>query len=387
MTQPGRKLKTSSGYYAFMPDPLPPQLRWTPDLVRTLSNADRAIGKLAGEGRRLPNPHVLMRPFIAREAVLSSRIEGTHATLGELLAADAGAILKKSPADLQEVGNYVAALEFGLHRLKKDHLTFDLILDLHYNLMNGVRGGAAHPGMIRSSQNWVGLPGSTAFEASYVPPPPEKLNELMGDLAAFMTQKALPPLVSAALLHYQFEAIHPFLDGNGRLGRLLITLFLVDRAILPTPLLYLSAFFEASRAEYYRCLRAVTEEGDWNRWLQYFLGGIALQSNDALNRASRIVDLLDQWRVLAAEFPGSTPVSLLNLLAGNPFVTIPGVSEKLGVARSTASRAIEYLVRQGILEQTGSRKRDRSWLAPALLRILEEPALLYSSDTLSTPVE
>lgn len=379
MTQPGRNLRTSSGYYTFLPDPLPPELEWTPDLVRALSNADRAIGKLAGEGRRLPNPHVLMRPFIAREAVLSSRIEGTQATLGQLLAADAGAVLKKSPADLREVGNYVAALEYGLLRLQKEHLTFDLILDLHHHLMNGVRGGTAHPGTIRNSQNWIGLPGSTVFEASYVPPPPDKLLELMIDLAAFMMRKVLPPLVSAALLHYQFEAIHPFLDGNGRLGRLLITLFLVDRAILPNPLLYLSAFFEASRAEYYRCLRAVSEEGDWNRWLQYFLGGIALQSNDALDRAGRIVDLLDQWRVPAAEFPGSTPMSLLDLLAGNPFVTIPGVSEKLGVARSTATRAIEYLVKHGVLEQAGSRKRDRSWLAPALLRILEEPAMLSRS--------
>ena len=381
MIQPGRKLRTSSGYYTFLPDPLPPELKWTPNLVRSLSNADRAIGKLAGEGHRLPNPHVLMRPFIAREAVLSSRIEGTQATLGQLLAANAGAVLKESPADLQEVANYVAALEFGIRRLEEQHLSMDLILDLHNQLMTGVRGGAARPGTIRNTQNWIGLPGSTVFEASYIPPPPEKLFELMSDLVAFMMQRELPPLVSIALVHYQFEAIHPFLDGNGRLGRLLVTLFLIDRAILPTPLLYLSAFFEASRGEYYRCLRAVTEEGDWNRWLQYFLGGIALQSDDALNRASRIVDLLDQWRVRAAEFPGSTPISLLHFLAGNPFVTIPGLSEKLGVARSTASRAIEYLVKLGVLEQTDLRKRDRSWVAPALLRILEEPARLSRSGT------
>ena len=377
MTQPGRKFRTSSGYYAFLPDPLPPELKWTPELVRSLSNADRAIGKLAGEGRRLPNPHVLMRPFIIREAVLSSRIEGTQTTLGQLLAADSGAVLKDSPEDLREVGNYVSAMEFGIAKLQEEHLSLDLILDLHHHLMTGVRGDTARPGTIRNTQNWIGLPGSTVFEASYVPPPPEMLLEFMNNLVVFMAQKDLPPLVSAALLHYQFEAIHPFLDGNGRLGRLLVTLFLVDRAILPTPLLYLSAFFEASRGEYYRCLRAVTEEGDWNRWLQYFLGGVALQSDDALNRASRIVDLLDHWRVQVTEFPGSTPLNLLNLLAGNPFVTVPGIARKLNVARSTANRAIEYLVKLDILCQTDRRKRDRAWVAPVLLAILEEPARLF----------
>src|SRR5437016_1221030 len=215
-TPPGRTVRCAGGYAAFVPDPLPTELEWTPTLVRALSDADRLIGRLAGEGGRLPNPHLLIRPFIRREAVLSSRIEGTRATLGELLAAEAGAAVGRSPADLREVANYVVALEHGLKRLKTLPLSLRLTRELHTKLMTGVRGGHATPGEFRKTQNWIGPPGSTLENAIYVPPPPEVLVECLGALEKFLHDHSLPVLVQAALMHVQFEAIHPFLDGNAR---------------------------------------------------------------------------------------------------------------------------------------------------------------------------
>jgi Fic family protein len=376
MAQPGRLVHMPEGYSAFVPDPLPPELAWTPGLVGALSDADRAIGRLAGEGRRLPNPHVLMRPFITREAVLSSRIEGTQATLGELLAAEAGAVVDRSPADLREVANYVTALEHGMERLHAEPLSVRLLQETHKELMTGVRGGHARPGTIRDVQNWIGVPGSTPHTALYVPPPPSELRSLLRALEEFLEQTAWPPLVQIALGHYQFEAIHPFLDGNGRVGRLLITLFLLKRDVLPTPLLYLSAFFEATRSDYYARLRAVSEQGDWETWILYFVNGVARQSEDAVDRAARILGTVDAWRLRAAGLGSGTPTRVLDLLAGNPFVTAMRVSERLGVARTTASRAIERLVELGILEQVDDRRRDRAYCARTLLDILEEPAKL-----------
>ncbi len=374
MTQPGRLIRMPEGFEAFVPNPLPPQFQWTSRMIHALSDADRAIGRLAGEGRRLPNPHVLMRPFIAREAVLSSRIEGTLATLGELLAAEAGAVVDRSPDDLREVANYVVALGYGMQQLPNQPLSIRLLQEIHEKLLQGVRGDLALPGTIRSVQNWIGLPGSTPHTASYVPPPPSELAGLLHSLEAFFADTSLPPLVQIALTHYQFEAIHPFLDGNGRVGRLLITLFLIQRAILPMPLLYLSAFFEATRSEYITRLHAVTTEGDWENWLLYFVNGVARQSEDAEDRASRITNILDVWRLRVAGLGSETPARTLELLAGNPFVTAKRVSEHLGVARSTASRAIDNLVKLGIVIQSDDRSRDRAYCAQELLDVMNEPA-------------
>jgi Fic family protein len=380
MAQPGKQVKAPQGYSAFIPDPLPPALDWSRELVHALSDADRAVGRLAGEGRRLQNPHVLMRPFVAREAVLSSRIEGTAATLGELLAAEAGAIVDRSPEDLREVANYVVALEHGIERLPTIGLSVQLVKEIHLHLMRGVRGGHARPGGIRDIQNWIGLPGSTPHTAVYVPPPPSQVPALLRSLEAFLQDRSLPPLVQIALAHYQFEAIHPFLDGNGRVGRLLVTLFLVERAVLPTPLLYLSAFFEATRSDYYARLRGVSAEGDWASWLLYFLNGVARQSEDAVDRASRIQDRLSEWERAVRGVGSEAPARVLDLLAGNPFVTARGVSERLSVARSTAARAISALVGLGILTQVDARQRDRAYCAKDLLAILEEPARLLPTE-------
>jgi len=372
---PGKSVSQGS-YLAFLPAPLPPELDWTPRLIGALSDADRLVGRLAGEGGRLPNPHILIRPFVRREAVLSSKIEGTQATLGELLAAEAGATVDRSPDDLREVGNYVMALEHGISRLKKLPICVRLTRELHGKLMTGVRGHQAAPGEFRKIQNWIGRPGSTIATASYIPPPPGEVEPCLAAWEKFLHESRLPPLVTIALAHYQFEAIHPFLDGNGRVGRLLITLFLIERQILPTPLLYLSAFFEASRREYYDGLRGVSERGTWNDWLEYFLLGVGRMSEDALNRATRINGLLSEWQKKVSGESSSNPLRVVELLGANPFITTNGVADRLGIAFTTAQRAIERLERTRIVKVVGDAKRDRVYCATALLEILEEPAHL-----------
>ena len=373
--QHGRIIRVPAGYSAYVPGPLPPALDYTPALVRALSDADRAIGRLAGEGGRLPNPHLLIRPFVRREAVLSSRIEGTQATLGELLAAEAGAHVDRSPDDLREVANYVVALEHGIRRLETLPLSLRLVRELHERLMRGVRGDQAYPGEFRRSQNWIGAPGSTLQNAVYVPPPPQEMKEALGAWESFLHDRTLPPLVQAALVHYQFEAIHPFVDGNGRIGRLLVSLFLVERQMLPSPLLYLSAFFEASRRDYYERLLGVSQSGRWEEWVSYFLNGVARQAEDAVSRAARINDTLGRWRT-AVSGASASALRLVDLLAENPFWTVKGAAERLGVAFTTAQRAIERLERARILKLTSKARRDRVYCARTILDILEEPARL-----------
>lgn len=373
----GRWIKTTEGYYAFHPHPLPPRLEWTQELVVALANASSLVGKLASEGKRLPNPHLLIRPFVCREAVYSSRIEGTQSTLGELLAAEAGAAVERGPDDLREVGNYVAALEFGIERLKTKSLSLQLTREIHEKLMTGVRGQHATPGEFRQTQNWIGHPGDTVAQASFVPPPPQSLGEHLSAWEEFLHDRMLPTLVHAALAHYQFETIHPFLDGNGRVGRLLITLELSERDVLSAPLLYLSAFFEATRADYYGGLRGVTERGDWASWLHYFLNGVARQAEDALSRAERINDLLTRWRNQLAENPGErVALKMVDMLGANPFVTPRVAERRLGIAYNTVMRAIGQLEKLGIVVEVSGAKRNRAFCAEKLLEILEEPARL-----------
>lgn len=369
----GRLIKCPGGYEALIPNPLPPEVEMTPRLIRAMSEADRLIGQLAGVGRSLPNPHLLMRPFVAQEAVLSSRIEGTQATLGELLAADAGAVVERSPDDLCEVGNYVAALEHGMARLGTLPLSLRLVRELHEKLMQGVRGEQATPGEFRRSQNWIGPAGCVLNNATFVPPPVDWLMDCLGKWEDFLHERSLPPLIQIGMLHYQFEAIHPFLDGNGRVGRLLTTLFLIERGVLPTPLLYLSAFFEATRGDYYDRLLAVSYQAAWGHWLEYFLNGVARMSADALSRAESINRLLTTWRTKVAGRSSRTVSILVDMLAENPFWTINQAAGKLNVAYTTAQRAIEKLQSLGILEQTDDARRGRVYCARQLMSILDEP--------------
>lgn len=371
----GRRIRVAGGYQAFVPEPLPPAIIWNAALASALSAADRAVGRLAGEGRRLPNSHLVIRPFIRREAVLSSRIEGTQSTLGELLAAEAGAVVERSPDDLREVGNYVAALEFGIRRLGKLPLSLRLVRELHEHLMRGVRGESATPGGFRRTQNWIGPPGSTISTATFVPPPPDRLMECLGAWERYLHDSTLPPLVHAALVHSQFEAIHPFLDGNGRVGRLLITLLLVNRGVLPSPLLYLSAYFEATRQDYYARLLGITERGEWENWLLYFLVGVAQQADDAVDRIQRLDAVVAEWKGRLAKETSRLPERALDLFVENPFWTVNAVARRLDIAFTTAQRTINRLERRGIVLLKGSSRRNRVYCADAVLEILEKQGI------------
>ena len=368
----GRRITCPEGYRAYVPAPLPPPLAWDGDLIAALSDADRTVGALAGEGRRLPNPSLVIRPFVRQEAVLSSRIEGTQATLGEVMIAEAAAPYHAGADDVEEVGNYVTALEYGLRRLDALPLSLRLVRELHERLMRGVRGDIAAPGEFRRTQNWIGRPGCTLNDASFVPPPPAELMSCLGAWEGYLHDDALPPLVHAALTHAQFEAIHPFLDGNGRVGRLLITLQLVERDVLPAPLLYLSAYFEATRDEYYARLLGVTERGEWGEWLTYFLRGVALQSQDALNRIRRIDDLLAEWKRGLGPGRSRLPHRALDLFAENPYWTVGGLARRLGVAFTTAQRSIDRLEAAGVVARVGEARRNRLYCAESFLRALAE---------------
>ncbi len=374
----GQVIKSPKGYNAFVPNSLPPAIEWNNQLVGTLSRADFVLGKLAREGSKLPNPHLLMRPFITREAVLSSKIEGTHATIGEVLAHNAGVDVKQNPDDLQEVQNYITALDFGLKRLSELPLSLRLIKEIHEQLMQGVRGSHATPGEFRKSQNWIGPPGCTLNTAKFVPPPVDQLMDCLGEFEKFLHDRQLPPLIHIALCHYQFEAIHPFLDGNGRIGRLLVGLLLIEQKMLPSPLLYLSAFFEATRDEYYRQLFSVSSKGSWQDWLIYFLNGIAVQSEDALSRAERMNDLLNKWKLQVASAASNVPVNIVEHFAVNPYLTIKKISEELGIAYSTAERGVRKLANENIIQQIGDSKRDKVYGATEILSILEEPAKIHA---------
>lgn len=251
--------------------------------------------------------------------------------------------------------------------------------------MMGVRGGQAAPGKFRTIQNWIGRPGSTPATARFVPPPPEEVESCVAGWERFLHESDLPPLVVAALVHYQFEAIHPFLDGNGRVGRLLVILFLMERRILPAPLLYLSAFFEASRRDYYELLLGVSRRGEWSEWLEYFLNGVSVMSEDAIGRSARIVALLDEWRIQAAGGRTDAPLRLLDLLAENPFVSVNGVAKRLDLAFTTAQRAIRRLEPMGVLRQQGEAQRGRVFCAQSILEVLEEPARLNRWEAPPTP--
>ncbi|MCK4934215.1 MAG: Fic family protein [Simkaniaceae bacterium] len=375
----GKVIRSPKGYKAFIPHPLPPKIAWDNQMVSALSRADFLLGKLAREGNRLPNPHLLIRPFITREAVLSSKIEGTQITISEILAVNSGIKTKQNPDDIQEVQNYISALEYGLKRLDTLPLSLRLIKELHEHLMQGVRGSHAIPGEFRKSQNWIGAPGCTLNSAKFVPPPPEDLQDCLGELEKFLHDRRLPPLVHIALCHYQFEVIHPFLDGNGRVGRLLITLLLIEQKMLPSPLLYLSAFFEATRDDYYQNLYNLSAKGSLKEWLIYFLNGIAVQSEDALSRAVRINALLDKWKIQSTSKGSHVPIEIIEHFAINPYVTIKKIAEELNIAYSTAKRGIEKLELAGIIKQVNEAKRDKIYCATEILDVLEEPAKIQAN--------
>ncbi|PYO18335.1 MAG: cell filamentation protein Fic [Candidatus Rokuibacteriota bacterium] len=367
----GRVIRARGGYHAFIPAPLPPKLTYDDDLVLALSQADAALSELSGLGRHLPNPHLLIAPYVRREAVLSSRIEGTTTSLGELLREEVAAgSARRDPDDVREVRNYVRALEHGIPRLRSLPLSLRLVRELHERLMRGVRGEYATPGEFRRSQNWIGVPRSTVETAVYVPPPPEHLMEVLGAWERFLQDRGrTPDLVQCALMHEQFEAIHPFLDGNGRVGRLLISLFLIERGRLSQPLLYLSAYFEEHRREYYDGLQRVRTDGDWTGWIRFFLAGVEQISREAVAQAGRLMDLRERWRARLADRPKT--VQLVDALLVNPYMSVARAQRLLEVSNPTARQAVARLEKLGLLTEVTGRDWRRLYLAKPILRVLE----------------
>ncbi|NHM26840.1 Fic family protein [Desulfofundulus sp. TPOSR] len=382
----GRIIRIQDGGWAFIPNPLPPAINWTPQLVAELSAADRAIGELSGLGKMIPNPHLLIKPFLRHEAVLSSRIEGTQASLSDLYVYEASGQLRLWNGDLvrkdvPEVFNYVRALEYGLQRLKELPVSLRLLRELHALLLEEVRGAGRSPGEFRRVQNWIGPPGSTLANAVFVPPPVSKLPALLDSFEKFLHEDIqLPPLLKLAMIHYQFEAIHPFLDGNGRLGRMLIVLLLCAWDILPQPLLYLSPYFESQRASYYDLLQAVNTSSAWESWFIFFLRGIRYQARDAITRATKLQELQVAYRerFQRSRISGGL-LSLCDLLFSFPVVSIPQVAQQLNVTYSMAKRYMENLIKEGVLYEITGRNRNRLYMAREIIAILEKPPSLAST--------
>lgn len=365
----GRLVVTTDGQPAFVPAPLPPHIEYDDDLVLKLSRADSALSELAGVGRLMPNPHLLINPYIQREAILSTRIEGTQSSFSELLRHEVGEASEHSDADVREVRNYIVALEYGLRRLEDLPISLRLICDLHERVLAGVRGDATRPGEFRQWQNYIGVDNSPIQDAIFVPPPPAEMIEALHDWESFIHERdVMPDLIQCALIHHQFETIHPFIDGNGRLGRLLITLFLLERNRLSQPLLYLSAFFEAHRVQYYDLLQRVRTEGDWSSWLRFFLEGVAETAQAATKQASQLIDVREHYRQLLRG--KGTAVALLDELFVNPFVTVRSAMSALRVSQPTAQSAINVLETLGLLEEITGRAWRRMYLAMPIWRVV-----------------
>jgi Fic family protein len=372
----GRLVQALAGettYSAFVPNPLPPELPLDAELVRTLSEADRALGELAGLGRTMPNPRLFIGPFLRREAVLSSRIEGTVADLADLYVYEAGPGATPEGSDVREVHNYVAALEYGLERLAELPVSLRLVRELHARLLQGVRGERATPGEFRQVQNWIGTHRCALPEADFVPPPVPEMHAALDALERYIqSEDVYPPLIRLALIHYQFETVHPFLDGNGRIGRLLITLLLAGWNLLPVPLLYLSAYFERHREAYYDLLQGVSERGEWPAWVRFFLQGVAEQSRDAISKAKRLQDLQIEWRArLQQQRVAGLALSIADLLFANPVVAPNDVVERFRVSHQAAMQALRRLEEMGLVREASGKQRNRVYLAEEVVRIVE----------------
>ncbi len=376
-TRAGKVIKTDRDYSAFIPHPLPPEIKYSTELINLLAEANRHLGNLNGVGALLPNPNLLIVPYMRREAVLSSKIEGTQTSLSDLFYFEAARReeqkVEAQKTDVLEVVNYVKAMDYGLKRLKELPICLRLMREIHAILMKDVRGRHLTPGEFRRSQNWIGPAGCTLNDASFVPPPVHEMHEVLGELEKFLHKKDdIPGLIQCALIHYQFEAVHPFLDGNGRIGRLLITLLLCEREFLAYPMLYLSAFFEKHRREYYDRLISVSQKGEWEEWINFFLRAIAVQSKDAALNSKAILNLLANYRDRIQEKRTSIYVAkLLDELFKNPYISIPRAATKLNTSFHTAKAAIEKLKKANILVEITDKQRGKIYCAKELLSLLE----------------
>lgn len=362
----GRYVRQPGGYEAFIPAPLPPvpELNMDGETWRLLSDADRALGRLDAVTQTLPDTNLFLLMYVRKEAVLSSQIEGTQASLEDIIRYEDKIEEASNPDDVEEVVSYIRALNYGLERLDSLPLSLRLVREIHSKLMHGVRGQNKSPGDFRTVQNWIGSPGSTLQNAQFVPPPPQELSNVLGALENFMHHDAdLPILVQIGMVHAQFETIHPFLDGNGRLGRLLITLLLCEKQVLREPSLYISYHFRKNKSEYYDRLQGVRDRGDWESWIKYFLRGVRDVGREGANTASAILHLREGHRRLVSEslshaLAGSA-FKLIDYLYQTPIISVQTASDVIGRTYANANTLVQRLVDLKILEETTGRKRER----------------------------
>jgi len=363
----GRFVLQPQGYKAFIPEPLPikPPIKFDDELLNLLSEADRALARLDGIVTVLPNPDLFIAMYVKKEAILSSQIEGTQASLEGVLEFEANLVPKENIYDIKEVINYVKALDYGIERLKTLPMSLRLIKEVHKILMENTRGATKNPGEFRTIQNWIGPAGASLSEAIFVPPPPNMVINLMGDLENFIHQKDnIPPLIKISLIHYQFETIHPFLDGNGRMGRLLITFYLYWKQLLSKPLLYLSFYLKKNREAYYDLLMKIRKESSWGEWIKFFLKGVYETSQESAHTAGEIIKLKDKIIDKLYENSASSiyAVKLLEILFDKPLVEVKDVVSKLKIHKDTANELIKSFEKIGILHEITGKQRYRKYI-------------------------
>jgi Fic family protein len=374
-TRAGRFVAQSSGYRAFVPEPLPPNppLNLDNEVLTLLSRADVALGRLDGVVKVIPDPDFFVSMYVRREAVLSSQIEGTQSTLEDLLGAELEpeSAAKDADSDVGEIVNYVRAMNHGLRRLDGLPLSLRLLREIHAELLRNGRGAHATPGRFRQSQNWIGPRHATLEQATFVPPPVPEMRRALSDFERFLHRdERQPVLIEAALAHSQFETIHPFLDGNGRVGRLLITFLLVHRGVLRAPLLYLSHYLKLHRAEYYDRLTAVRVRGDWEGWLRFFLDGVATTAEEAAETAERIFELRESHRTLVLGETGAAGLRLLSALFDRPLVNVNYLTRVLDVSFPTANRLVGRFEELGLLREVTGQRRSRRFRYDPYLSLL-----------------
>jgi Fic family protein len=373
-TRAGEFIVQKTGYEAFVPKPLPPEppLHFDDEMHFLISEADRNLGRLDAASNLLPNPKQFIRVYALKEAVFSSQIEGTQSTLNDILRGEAERTTSPKDLDRKETLNYETAMNHGIERLKEFPVSLRLIREIHAKLMDGVRGHEKEPGEFRRSQNWIG--GTGPSDASFVPPPISELNKALSDLELFIhSETRLPHLVKSAVIHAQFETIHPFLDGNGRVGRLLITFLLMENGVLSEPILYPSLYFRANRAKYYTALQAVRTEGAWEKWVKFFLTAIGVSASDAYRRALEVVKFREFHRAMAAQKLSSRStlnIQMLEQLFFTPYFQIGMMAGRLGVTVRTATRLTNEFEAAGLIHEVTGRQRDKIYRYTEYLELL-----------------
>jgi Fic family protein len=388
----GKYVRQPTNYRAFVPAPLPPSsppLNASGKLQCLLNDAAIELGRLDGLTVNLPNPDLFLSMYVRKEALLSSQIEGTQASLDDVLEYEVASQHRERPSDAAEVVRYVAAMNYGLQRLKRLPLSLRLIREIHRELMKDGRGSNRMPGEFRTSQNWIGPQGSTIATASFVPPPPHEMQAALGELEKFLhSDVEIPLLIKCALVHAQFETIHPFLDGNGRIGRLLITFLLCHNAAMSRPLLYLSYFFKANREEYYNRLNAVRLQGEWEEWVQFFLRGVSEVAKQATETARKILTLRQQHQALIhRELPrGATnALRLLDQLYSRPYAGANEVISAIQVSQPTANALLAKLEKAGLLQEVTKQAWGRFYAYRPYLDLLREGTEQPSQNVAASP--